>query len=113
MKRVITPAVQEGAVYYSDFTGTAFKYGPEAELTLEFNYGSGFDGSKLEFHLTDKEVLEVIEFIKSKISKDCINDLKRKRDVINNNLRDAIDARDYMQSDYYTNSRELINKLID
>lgn len=113
MKKIITPASQEEAVYYSDFSGTVFKYGPEAELTLEFNYGSRYDGSKLEFHLTDKEVLEVVEFIKSKISKDCVDNLKRKRDAITNNLEDAIDARDYSQSDLFPNSRELISKLID
>ena len=77
MKKVIIPNVKEEAVYYTDFNGVFYGENvPPVELTIEFNYGSAFDGSKLKFHLCDKEIVDVLVFLKQKLSKDTLKNLK-------------------------------------
>lgn len=71
MKKIIKPAKKEKAKYYSDFSGEKFgDCGPEAEIKFVFNYGSRFDGEKIKLHLSDSESVEVLDFIKQKLSKE-------------------------------------------
>lgn len=78
MKKVITPARKETAVYYSDFSGKCFdSFGPNACLTLEFNYGSKHDFGKIELHLSDEDAEKVLDFLKTKLSEDSIDLLKK------------------------------------
>ncbi len=56
MKKVIAPASRETAVYYSDFSGKCFdQFGPNAEMTLKFNYGSKYDSANIKLHLSDDD----------------------------------------------------------
>lgn len=73
MKKIIEPSVTECAVYYSDFTGKCFDtFGSQAELTLEFNYGSLHDGSKIQLHLSDEDALKVVEFLKQHVAEETL-----------------------------------------
>lgn len=113
MKKVIKPAEQEEAVYYSDFTGKCFgAFGSDAALSFEFNYGSKYDGEVIKFHLTDKEAEEVLTFIKSKLSKDYKKTLKQKMQKNSIHFNDSIDARDYSSADFYSNSSDLLKFLL-
>jgi hypothetical protein len=111
MKKVIVPKTHEQAVYYSDFTGKCFSMLPEVELTIEFNYGSKFDGSKLKLDLSDEDLMPIIDLIKSKISEDYKNKLKSENFINSINHDDALDSRDYSQTELYSNKLEL-NKIL-
>lgn len=114
MKKVIKPAEQEEAVYYSDFKGKCFKnFYPEATLSIQFDYGSKYDGEALTLHLSDEEAESVLEFIKSNISEDYKNGLKGKLHRRHVSLDEAIDARDYTQADFYANCCELFKFLLN
>lgn len=68
MKKILKPEQREECEYYSDFSGERFEHDiPEVVLKLEFGYGSPFDDSNWEFHLTHDESLEVLNIIKQKI----------------------------------------------
>lgn len=69
MKKILAPAVEEDSVFYSDFTGKCFgRYAPEVVVSFCFNYGSKYDNSSFELHLTDEEAEYIIGAIKSKLS---------------------------------------------
>lgn len=109
MKKIIKPAKQEDCVYYSDFTGKCFgKYYPQVTLSIQFDYGSKYDGSSLQLHLTDEEADLILNFIKFNVSEDFKKNLKEKLHKKNMDLCDAIDARDYTQSELLSNSTELL-----
>jgi len=69
MKKIIKPKTNEESEYYSDFSGERFEHDiPEVLLKFEFGYGSPFDDSNWEFHLSHNESLELLNLIKNKIS---------------------------------------------
>ena len=114
MKKITKPATKEEAVYYSDFSGKMFdEYGVHAELTLNFNYGSNYDSARINLHLTDKEAEEVLEFIKQRISKDCVASLKEKLHNKQINYDEAVDFRDWSSCELITKETDLIKKLIE
>lgn len=77
MKKIITPSVKEHCVYFSDFTGKCFgDFGPEITMTIEFNYGSKYDGNSINLHLTDKEVAPILDLIKSNLTSETNNYIK-------------------------------------
>lgn len=98
MKKVIEPATNETAVYYSDFSGICFDhFGPNAELTFEFNYGSKYDSGTVKLHLSDEEAEQVLSFIKTKLTKDCMNTFKRLlKEETNKNDRESISSRNLL-----------------
>lgn len=113
MKKIIKPQLSEEAVYYSDFNGKCFgDFYPNATLSFQFDYGSKYDGETLTVHLSDEEAEEVLEFLKTKMSADFKESLRKKLAKQQNNLDDAIQARDYNQSDYYSNSCNLLQFLL-
>lgn len=113
MKRILKPAEKENAVYYSDFSGKCFgNFEPEVTLKLSFNYGSVHDMAAIEFHLSDEDSNAIIDVIKSKLSEERKVELKKIVNKQDANLQDAIDARDYTQSEYLSYSINLIKKLI-
>ena len=60
---------KEHVEYMSDFSDRCFdSFYPDVEVKFEFNYGSEFDGSRVEFHLTDQEAKHVLDFIKMNLS---------------------------------------------
>jgi len=71
MKRIITPNQDEEALFFSDFTGKPVggDYGPQAELTIDFNYGSKYDTRQITLHLSDDDVDVLINFLNTKTLK--------------------------------------------
>lgn len=64
MKIVKTPSTPEKSVFLSDFSGKEFPYvTPEVRVTMEFNYGSQYDGARLSIDLFEKEASEILEII--------------------------------------------------
>lgn len=101
MKKIIKPAQKEKAEYFSDFSNTSFDcFGPEAEIKFEFNYGSEFDGSSVEFHLTGAEAKHVLDFIRMNLSEGKVNEFKNKLEQNKIDYDDNMDARDWQSCDY-------------
>ncbi len=113
MKKVIKPSKPEEAVYYSDFKGKSFgNFYPEATLSFQFDYGSKYDGETLTVHLSDEEAEQLLDFLKTKMSEDFKESLRKRLANQQNNLNNSIQARDYNQSNHYSNSCNLLNRLI-
>jgi hypothetical protein len=114
MKKIIKPAEQEDCVYYSDFTGKCFgKFYPEVTLSIQFDYGSKYDGSSLQLHLSDEEADLILNFIKFNISEDFKKEIKEKLRKKNLDFDDAVDARDYTQCEYLSRSTDLLKRLTE
>jgi hypothetical protein len=118
MKKIIQPQQKEKAEYFSDFSEKSFGdevalFGPEVEIKFEFNYGSEFDGSRIEFHLTDAEAKHVLDFIRMNLSESKINELKNKLEQNEIDYNDNMDARDWEQCDYFGNRIFLYKYLLN
>ena len=86
MKKVIKPITREESEYSSDFSGERFHLDiPDVTIKVSFNYGSRFDDSEIEFHLSDKETEEVLSFIKNKIC-------DKTKDYLRNNANEVIES---------------------
>jgi hypothetical protein len=70
MKKILKPSEREESIYYSDFNGKLLNEVPPVEIGIDFNYGSKYDGCKLEIHLDDEEFDELLTFLKTKLSSD-------------------------------------------
>ena len=70
MKKILKPSELEDAVYYSDFSGKILNEQPPIEISIDFNYGSKYDGCKLELHLDDEDFDQLLKFLKTKLSED-------------------------------------------
>jgi len=70
MKKILKPSELEDAVYYSDFSGKILNEQPPIEISIDFNYGSKYDGCKLELHLDDEDFDQLLNFLKTKLSED-------------------------------------------
>jgi hypothetical protein len=70
MKKILKPLELEDAVYYSDFSGKILNEQPPIEINIDFNYGSKYDGCKLELHLDDEDFDQLLSFLKTKLSED-------------------------------------------
>jgi len=104
VKKVLKPAEKEDVVYYSDFSGKFYdECGSPCELQFTFNYGSKFDGGGLHFYLSDEEALEILQLIRSKLSKDTKEEYK---EII------SACEKNYSNSEYQ-NSIELLKYMVD
>jgi hypothetical protein len=115
MKKIIHPKQIEKAEYFSDFSGEPFEvfFNPEVEIKFEFNYGSEFDGSKIEFHLTGQEAKHVLDFIRMNLSEGKITEFKTRLESANEDYDDNMDARDWQSCDYIGNSINLYKYLLN
>jgi hypothetical protein len=114
MKKIIKPKQQEDAVYYSDFNGESFgKFYPHVELKINFNYGSKYDCSNLELHLTDAEIEPILELIKLKLSNDKKNEFKKSAAYCDSQIESSMDSRDWYSADSYLTSKQLFDFLLD
>ena len=112
MKKIISPATKETAVYYSDFSGKYFdEFGPHAEVVFNFNYGSKYDSGRVKLHLSDQEAEQVLDFIKTKLSKDCVEFFKKVLHEEGIKYDDAMDFRDWSSWTEIASSRELVKRL--
>ena len=113
MKKIIKPAEKEEAVYYSDFSGKCFgEFDSHIKLTLDFGYGSKYDGSMLKFDLDDKDIEDIVFLLKSKLSNDTKKVLKDMYTRLDNDYDNNIQARDWFSCNYICNEKALIKKLI-
>ncbi len=70
MKKILKPLEHEESLYYSDFSGKLLNETPPIEIVIDFNYGSKYDGCKLELHLNDEDFDQFLNFLKTKLSDD-------------------------------------------
>jgi hypothetical protein len=83
MKVVIKPSEKEEVEYRSDFSDKSFiVFDPDVVIKFDFNYGSKYDGEKLEFHLTDEEAGHVLDFIKMNLSQERFDQMKNGEESI-------------------------------
>lgn len=68
MKKVLKPAEPEETIYYSDFSGTLFEHCPPVTVKIECDYGSEYDGARVELHLTDTELKHLLVYIKDRLN---------------------------------------------
>jgi hypothetical protein len=114
MKKIIQPQQKEKAEYFSDFSGESFEdFHPDVQIKFEFNYGSEFDGSRVEFDLTCAESKHVLDFIRMNLSESKINELKNKLEQNEINYNDNMDARDWEQCDSFGNRIFLYKYLLN
>lgn len=114
MKKIIQPQKQELAEYFSDFSGESFNnFHPDVQIKFEFNYGSEFDGSRVEFHLTDAEAKHVLDFIRMNLSEGKINELKNKLEENEEFYEENMNARDWQSCDYFGNCISLYKYLLN
>jgi hypothetical protein len=113
MKKITQPKQEERAEYFSDFSGKSFEgFNPDVEIKFEFNYGSKFDGGRVEFHLTDQEAEHVLDFIRMNLSEGKINELKNKLEEHEEYYEENVNARDWQSSDHFYNCIELFKYLL-
>lgn len=77
MKLVTKPMEQEESVYYSDFSGKLLKDFVPVTVKIECDYGSKYDGSALELHLTDKGLESLLAFLKQHLCEETKQELQR------------------------------------
>jgi len=68
MKHILQPEQIEVARYTSDFLNKEMPHAPDIEVHIEFSYGSAFDGDSLTLHLTDQEIVPLLETIQANAS---------------------------------------------
>ena len=112
MKKTTKPAQREEATYYSDFSGKCFGEISPIELKIEFGYGSKYDGSNLSFDLDDKDVEDLLFFLKSKLSNDIKKSLKTMYTILDEKYEDSIQSRDWTDCEFICNEKDLLKKLI-
>jgi hypothetical protein len=81
MKKVLKPAEPEEVVYYSDFSGKLLEYNMvPVTVKIECGYGSEYDGSSVELHLTDKGLNNLLVYLKDRLCQETKEELKRQID---------------------------------
>lgn len=81
MKKVLKPAEPEEVVYYSDFSGKLLEHNMvPVTIKIECGYGSEYDGSFVEFHLTDKGLNNLLVYLKDRLCQETKEELKRQID---------------------------------
>jgi len=77
MKKILKPLEPEDAIYYSDFSGKLFEHIVPVTVTIECGYGSKYDESKLEIHLSDKGLEDLLIYLKDRLCKETKKELKK------------------------------------
>ena len=114
MKKITQPKQEERAEYFSDFSGKSFEgFNPDVEIKFEFNYGSEFDGSRVEFHLTDQEAKHVLDFIRMNLSEGKTIELKNKLEENEEYYEENMNARDWESCDRFGNCIFLLKYLLN
>jgi hypothetical protein len=100
MKKVLKPAEPEESVYYSDFSGKLLEHNMvPVTIKIECGYGSEYDGSSVELHLTDKGLNNLLVYLKDRLCQETKEEFKRQ-----------IDSSCLSSNDLYT--KDLLKKLI-
>lgn len=113
MKKIIKPATKEECVYYSDFSGKLFSFPyPEVLLSIDFCYGSEFDNSKLEFHLTDEDATVILNLLKNKLTQDKKTQIKNNIKRLKQDYQSSCESRDWSNCECLCNNIDLLKKLL-
>ena len=100
MKKILKPAEPEEVVYYSDFSGKLLDHNMvPVTVKIKCGYGSKYDDSSVELHLTDKGLNNLLVYLKDRLSEETKEEFKRQ---INSNCQSS--------NDHYNNG--LLKKLI-
>jgi len=100
MKKILQPAQPEHTIYYSDFSGRLFDHFVPVTVKIECDYGSEYDGARLEFHLSDKGLKKLLKFLNENLSEDTKKELKKELDC------------DCVKSSCDYNNKEIYKKLV-
>jgi hypothetical protein len=114
MKKILKPEQREEALFYSDFTGKPLGnmgYEP-VSVKITCNYGSKFDGSEVSFHLDDEDLLQLLDFLKTKVSEDFKNQIKNSMKKLDKDHEDCFQARDWQSVEYIQNNMDLLKLLV-
>jgi hypothetical protein len=96
MKKIIKPAEKAVCVYLSDFSGKVFgEFDPEVKIKIEFNYGSKYDGTEIELHMTDEESTSLLKHIKEELTEDFKNAKKKELEYYEKQYNDSMQMRDW------------------
>jgi hypothetical protein len=70
VKKILRPSVEEDSLYYSDFSGQLIDppFLPPCQITIDFNYGSDFDGEKVVIDLTNEESKKILLYLKDHLT---------------------------------------------
>lgn len=114
MKKIVKPAQNAETEVYSDFSETRFDHDiPEVSIKFDFNYGSKFDDSSIEFHLTEEESKEILQLIKSKLSQQRKDQMLERLMKANANYELCMDSRDWDGCDFYGSDVFLCKYFLD
>jgi len=104
---------KEHAEYVSDFSNKCFdSFHPDVEVKFEFNYGSKFDGAKIEFHFTHEEAMTVLDLIRMNLSENKMIEIKTRLESAKEDYEDNVAARDWQSCDYFGNCVDLYKYLL-
>lgn len=113
MKKIIKPEEKEEATFYSDFTGKPLdQCGPEVQIKIEFSYGSKYDGSRINLHLDDEDIEDLLKYLSTKLNPDFRKKLQKTMQMLDERYDDAVDSRAWEECDLYDNNREVAKKLL-
>jgi hypothetical protein len=81
MKKILKPAEPEEVVYYSDFSGKLLDHNMvPVTVKIKCGYGSKYDDSSVELHLTDKGLNNLLVYLKDRLSKETKEEFQRQVD---------------------------------
>jgi hypothetical protein len=114
MKNIIKPKQREESEYYSDFSGERF-FGdiPEVDMKLSFNYGSSYDGSNIEFHLSEQEAMEILLIIRNKLCDNTKNRIKTYLEKIETEYDSAVQFREWDSCDLYSSNMNMYKFILN
>ncbi len=114
MKNIIKPKQNEQSECYSDFSGERF-FGdiPEVEMKVSFNYGSSYDGSNIEFHLSEQEAMEILLIIRNRLCDNTKNKIKTYLEKIETDYDSAIQFREWGSCELYSSNIDMYRFLLN
>jgi hypothetical protein len=66
----------------------------------------------LSFDLDDKDIEDLLFFLKSKLSNDIKKSLKTMYTILDEKYEDSVDSRDWTDCEFICNEKDLLKKLI-
>lgn len=110
MKKIIKPATKEIVDFHCDFTGTKLEYSA-CDVRIFFGYGSKHDGCSITLDLSDDAAEDLLEFIKSKLSKEAKLHLKEKIIQLNDRYSESMDTRAWSECELIGNNKHIFEYL--
>jgi hypothetical protein len=112
MKKILKPKQNEEAIYFSDFTGKPLGEWDSVNVKISCSYSSKYDGAEVTFHLDNDDLLELMKFLKTKVSGDFKNQIKNSMKKLDKDHEDCFQARDWQNAEYVQNNIDLLKLLL-